>query len=181
MSQRYVLLDRDGTINVDTHYLSCPNSLALLPGVIIGLRQLQAMGFKLIVLTNQSGVARGYFDMNRVSAIHIRLATMLAAEGITLSRFYVCPHKPRDGCVCRKPRPGLVEQACSDYSFEPSKAYMIGDKASDIALGQTVGMKTILVRTGHGAEVELNRIVIPDFVANTIVEAAALIKSIQPC
>ncbi len=176
MTRRYVLLDRDGTINVDVHYLSHPDQLILLPGAAEGLRRLQVSGFGLIVLTNQSGVGRGYFDEARVMAIHAHLTAMLAAEGVTFDGFYVCPHGPEAGCICRKPRPGLVEKAAVEHGFDPRQTYMVGDKHADIALGRAVGAVTILVRTGYSATSEREGVIVPDFVADSLAEAAALIE-----
>lgn len=151
MPERYVLLDRDGTINVDRHYLSDPDELELLPGVVEGLRLLRRAGWGLIVVTNQSGIARGYFDEARLSHIHNRLREMLAGAGVPLDAVYHCPHGPADNCRCRKPRPGMIEQAAQEIRFEASAAVMIGDKPCDIELGHAVGATTILVRTGYGS------------------------------
>ncbi|VBB69560.1 D-glycero-D-manno-heptose 1,7-bisphosphate phosphatase [invertebrate metagenome] len=171
-----MFLDRDGTLNVDTHYLSHPDQLTLLPGVASGLRQLQAMKFGLIVLTNQSGVARGFFDESQVAAIHARLRAMLMAEGVRLDGFYICPHGPDDNCACRKPRPGLLQQVRCHHSFDSRQAYMIGDKEADIGMGQVAGMRTVLVRTGYGRESEYRGSITPDFVVDTLVEAASLVE-----
>ena len=113
MSKRFVLIDRDGTINVEKHYLSDPDQLELYPGIGPALKRLQDAGFGLAVLTNQSGIARGYFDLDRLTQIHDRLRALLAAEGVTVDGIYICPHGPDDDCACRKPLPGMVEQAQS--------------------------------------------------------------------
>ena len=134
-----VLLDRDGTINVEQNYLSDPDQLVLIDGVGAALRRLRALGFGLVVVTNQSGVARGYFDLATVTRIHDRLTALLAAEGVTLDGIYVCPHSPDDDCPCRKPRPGMVERAAADLGFDPRQAFLVGDSAVDITLGRTVG------------------------------------------
>ena len=181
--KRYVFLDRDGTLNVDTHYLFHPDQLILLPGVVPGLRLLQTMGFCLIVLTNQSGVARGYFNAAQVAAVHERLQSMLVAEGVMLDGFYFCPHGPNDDCLCRKPRQGLLDQVRCHHHFDPKQAYMIGDKASDITTGKIAGMRTILVRGADFVSVSSNTQIChkescttPDFSVNTLVEAAILIE-----
>jgi D-glycero-D-manno-heptose 1,7-bisphosphate phosphatase len=152
MSKRFVLIDRDGTINVEKHYLSDPDQLELYPGVGPALKRLRDAGFGLAVITNQSGVARGYFDLARLEQIHGRLRALLAAEGVTVDGIYICPHGPDDDCTCRKPLPGMVEQAVAEHGFDPAQAFMIGDKEVDVELGHAVGAVSFLVRTGHGAK-----------------------------
>ncbi|MGE5477764.1 MAG: D-glycero-beta-D-manno-heptose 1,7-bisphosphate 7-phosphatase [Bacteroidales bacterium] len=148
--KRFVLIDRDGTLNVEKHYLSDPDQLELYPGAAAALKRLRQAGFGIAVLTNQSGIARGYFDMARLEQIHDRLRALLAAEGVTLDGIYLCPHGPGDDCRCRKPLPGMVEQAVAEHGFDPAQGYMIGDKEVDVELGRAVGATTFLVRTGHG-------------------------------
>lgn len=152
--RRVVMLDRDGTINVDVHYLADPDHMRLLPGAASGLRRLRDAGFEFAVMTNQSGIAHGRVDPALLPAIHARLEALLAEEGVRLAGIYVCPHKPEDGCACRKPEPGLVRQAQRDIPFDPADSFMIGDKEADVDLGLAVGATPILVRTGHGAEAE---------------------------
>lgn len=149
-----VFLDRDGTIIFERNYLSDPKQVALLPGAVAGLRKLQSLGFRLVIITNQSGVARGYFDEDCVARVHQRLSQLLGAHGVNIDAVYYCPHHPADKCDCRKPRPGLLLRAAADFHFDPSQAYMIGDKVCDIEVGQAVGATTVLVRTGYGAEEE---------------------------
>lgn len=148
--RRFVLIDRDGTINVEKHYLSDPDQLELIPGVAQAMRRLQDNGFGLAVITNQSGIARGYFDLARLDAIHDRLRSLLAAEEVAVDGIYICPHGPGDDCDCRKPLPGMAEQAMAEHGFDPTRAVMIGDKEVDVELGLAIGAETFLVRTGHG-------------------------------
>ena len=177
MSQRrFVVLDRDGTINVEREYLSAPEQLELLPGAVCGLRHLRKLGLGLVVITNQSGVGRGYFDWARLDLIHQRLCALLAAEGIQLDGIYVCPHRPSDGCTCRKPQPELLEKAAREHHFKPSEAFVIGDKVIDIELGQQVGAITLLVRTGYGAQVAAQMAVTGDYVVDDLANAAAVIE-----
>src|ERR1700740_1318918 len=129
--QRFVLLDRDGTIIVERHYLSDPEWVELLPGAVSGLRQLSQMGLGLVVITNQSGIGRGFFDETRLELIHRRMSKLLAAEEVTLSGIYFCPHTPDTDCCCRKPRPGLVKQAARQLNFDLQDAFVIGDKPCD--------------------------------------------------
>ena len=106
------------------------------------------------IITNKSGVARGYFDLERLEQVHARLRELLAAEGATVDGIYICPHGPDDECACRKPLPGMIDQAAADHGFDPACAFVIGDKAVDIGLGQAVGATTFLVRTGYGRDYE---------------------------
>jgi D-glycero-D-manno-heptose 1,7-bisphosphate phosphatase len=152
--RRFVLLDRDGTITVERNYLSDPDEVELLPQVGAGLRRLAQNGLGLIVVTNQSGIARGYFNEQRLGEIHRRMNQLLAAEGVRLDAIYFCPHSPEENCGCRKPKPGMVEQAAREFGFDPRQTFVIGDKPCDIDLGHAVGATTLLVRTGYGAQIE---------------------------
>lgn len=152
--RRYVVLDRDGTVIVERHYLSDPAHVELIPGVAQALRHLRQMGLGLVVLTNQSGVGRGLFDAQRVEEIHQRMRALLDAEGVQLDGVFYCPHTPDDGCQCRKPEPGLLEQAATHLGFDPRECVVIGDKVCDIELGKRVGATTMLVRTGYGTQME---------------------------
>jgi len=171
-SRRFVLLDRDGTINIEKHYLSDPALLELYPGVASALRQLQASGFGLAVVTNQAGIAKGKITAAQLEAVHAKLVAMLAAEGVTLDGIYFCPHHPDHNCDCRKPQPGMVTQAVAELGFDPKQAFMIGDKGLDIDLGKAVGAATILVRTGYGAETERKKLASPDYIADGLPDAA---------
>lgn len=151
-TRRFVLIDRDGTLNVDTHYLSDPEQFELLPGAGAAIRSLNQAGLGVCVVTNQSGIARGYFDVARLNLIHERMRKLLAAEGAVVDGVYYCPHGPDEDCTCRKPLPGMVEQAVTDFGFDPAKAFVIGDKEVDVELGLGVGATTFLVRTGYGAQ-----------------------------
>ncbi len=176
-ARRFVLLDRDGTINIDKHYLRTPDQIELLPGAAEGLRQLSELGLGLVVVTNQSGVGRGFITVERLAELHARLETLLQAEGVSLDGIYFCPHDPeKENCTCRKPLTGMAEQAIRDHGFDPAQAFMIGDKGVDILLGQAIGATTVLVRTGYGAESERAGKVKADFVAPTLREAAQFIE-----
>lgn len=172
-SRRFVLIDRDGTLNVEKNYLSNPDQLELLPGAAKALRRLKDGGFGIAVVTNQSGIARGYFDMARLEAVHARLAELLAAEGVAVDGIYLCPHGPDDNCTCRKPLPGMVEQAVADHHFDPAQAFVIGDKEVDVELGLSVGATTFLVRTGYGRKyMDSTK---AHYVVDNVAAAAALI------
>ncbi len=151
---RFALIDRDGTINVEKDYLSDPGQLELIPGAASAIRNLKAAGFGVVVITNQSGIGRGFFTLERLGEVHARLTEMLAAEGASVDGIYICPHGPDDNCTCRKPLPGMVEQAVAEHGFDPGTAFVIGDKEVDVELGRTVGATTFLVRTGYGRNYE---------------------------
>jgi D-glycero-D-manno-heptose 1,7-bisphosphate phosphatase len=175
---RFVVLDRDGTINVERYYLADPNQLELIPGVVSALRQLRKMDLGLIVITNQSGVGRGFFDQLRLDLIHRRLHKVLRAEGVGLDGIYACPHSPEDDCPCRKPKTGLLELAAKELDFNPQASFVIGDKACDIEMGQRVGATTFLVRTGHDAQMAVGMTATPDFIVDDLWAAAQGIKGL---
>ncbi len=164
-----VVLDRDGTIVVDRGYLADPEGLAFLPGAPEGLRWFYEHGYRLIVITNQSAVGRGMLSPAGLEAIHARFQQMLAAVGVRVDRIYSCLHVPDEGCDCRKPRTGLLLQAAADRHFDPSKAIVIGDKASDVEMGRRVGATTILIGDDHDPMAQEAR---PDYITTTLLEAA---------
>jgi len=172
-----VVLDRDGTINVERHYLADPAQVELVDGAAEGLRHMRELGLELIVITNQSGVGRGYFSEPTLALIHDRLIQCLDAEGVQLSSIYVCPHVPADGCRCRKPGTALLEQAARERAFEPGDAFVIGDKPSDVELGRRAGSTTFLVRTGYGSAVA-GAAPGADFVVEDLREAARVIEGL---
>ena len=149
-----VFVDRDGTLIAERHYLCDPDQVELLPGVGEAVRRLNEAGVPVIVVTNQSGVARGYFGMDAVDRVNQRMAELLAAEGARLDDVYVCPHQSGDGCNCRKPAPGMVEAAAATWNIALADSFVIGDKPCDVDLGRVAGATAILVRTGYGAQWE---------------------------
>lgn len=156
--RRFALLDRDGTIIVDKVYLADPDAIEFAPGALEGLRLLRDAGFALVLITNQSGIARGYFDEATLEAVHDRLRALLAAEGLTLAAIFHCPHGPDDGCACRKPAPGMVWDAMRTLGFGPEDAIFIGDSDADMGAARAAGV--IGIRIG-GPEVGG----LPDFLA----------------
>ena len=174
--RRFVVLDRDGTINVEREYISHPDQIELLPGAAQGLRHLHRLGLGLVVISNQSGIGRGYFSWESLNLIHQRLCELLTAEGIQLDGIYVCPHSPGDGCTCRKPQPELLEKAAREHNFDPRKAFVIGDKKSDIELGQKVSAITLLICTGYDTQLALQLARISDYVIDNLANAAAVIE-----
>jgi D-glycero-D-manno-heptose 1,7-bisphosphate phosphatase len=176
--RRFVLFDRDGTLIVEKDYLSDPRDVELIPGAGAALQKLQQANWGLALVTNQSGIARGYFDVQRLTQVHDRLAQLLADFGVRLDGIYICPHGPDDGCDCRKPLPGLVEQARAVHGFDPRESWVVGDKDTDVRLAHAVGARSILVRTGYGRAHEA--LTDADFVVDNLLEAATLILSVDP-
>ena len=154
-----VFLDRDGTINEEIGYMDRLEKLRLIPCAAEAIRLINASGMKTVVVTNQSGIARGLFDEAFVFQVHTRLREMLRAEGAWIDAFYFCPHHPTEGrgdylrgCECRKPAPGLFLRAASELHLDPARSYMVGDTLEDIEAGARAGTQGILVRTGYGKE-----------------------------
>jgi D-glycero-D-manno-heptose 1,7-bisphosphate phosphatase len=152
---RAVFLDRDGTLNVEKDYLYKIEDFAFVSGVPQALKHLQDAGFLLVVVTNQSGVARGYYRLTDVEKLHRHLQTQLQKWDVQISAFYVCPHYPRGqgpyavDCACRKPRPGLLLRAADELEIDLGRSFMVGDKLSDAQAGQAAGCTALLVRSGH--------------------------------
>jgi D-glycero-D-manno-heptose 1,7-bisphosphate phosphatase len=153
-TRKFAVLDRDGTI-IELHpYLSRPDQVSLLPGTGQALRELRALGLGLVVVTNQSGIGRGYFGLEDLASVHVALGCLLRKEGVELDGVYFCPHTPDDDCNCRKPRCGLLDRAAREHGFEIAESFVIGDNVCDIELGAAAGATTFLVRTGYGEQVE---------------------------
>jgi D-glycero-D-manno-heptose 1,7-bisphosphate phosphatase len=150
MSQPAVFLDRDGTLNEEMGYINHLSRFRLLPQAVPAIRRLNAAGVKAVVVTNQSGAARGYFPASLVEEIHALLQKILAAGGAHLDGIYTCLHGPADGCACRKPRPALIKQAARDLDLDLSRSYLVGDRYKDVETAANAGVKGILVLTGYG-------------------------------
>lgn len=157
-TRKAVFLDRDGVINVEKGYVHRIRDFQLLPGVPRAIRLLNDAGFLVIVVTNQSGVARGYYSLDAVHRLHRHLDAELAPFGAHIDAYYVCPHHPEHGdaelkvgCSCRKPLPGMLEQASADFGIRMGESYMIGDKATDVAAGRAAGCRTLFIGTPSGA------------------------------
>lgn len=174
-SQRAVFLDRDGTIMEDSSYFGDLERVVLIPGAAAALKTLQDAGYRLFVITNQSGVGRGYFSREAVEAIHAHLDEYFAKAGVRFDRYYVCPHHPEDNCECRKPKPKFLLDAAGEYSLNLSRCFMVGDRESDIQAGINAGARTILVLTGAGRDMLAKQAVKPDVVAEDIRAAATWI------
>lgn len=152
---RAVFLDRDGTLIQEKEYLSRPDQVALLPGAGRALGRLREAGFKLFIVSNQSGVGRGFFTLADVGRVHARLADELAREGVGFDKIYVAPETPDAPSRGRKPLPQFLFDARDEFQLDLAQSYVIGDKLSDLQCGWNAGVKkSILVRTGYGKELE---------------------------
>lgn len=143
-------LDRDGTLTEERGYTRAPDDVVLLPGAGPAVRLLNARGVAAVVITNQSGVGRGYFTLEDLRAQHERLRSLLAGEGAVLDGIYACPHHPDDDCACRKPRTLLLERAAGDLDLDLGRSWSIGDREADVSLGVKGAAGGVLVRTGYG-------------------------------
>ncbi len=179
-----VFLDRDGTLIEERNYLDRLDLIAPFPGVAGALARLRDAGFALVLVTNQAGVARGYFDERFVRAAHEHLAALFARDGIVLDGYYYCPHHPegaveayRRTCRCRKPAPGMVEEAARDLDLDVARSFVIGDKWLDVELAKNTGARGILVRTGYGADMEAEppHGLQPFAIVDTLADAAEVI------
>ena len=149
---RAVLLDRDGVLNRDTeHGIRRIDELWVLPGAADAVRRLTGAGYRVLVLTNQSGIGRGQLSAEGLAEIHDALRREVEASGGRLDRFYVCPHHPDAGCECRKPAPGLIDQARREWGFEPAETWFVGDAVRDVDAALAAGCRPALVLTGKGA------------------------------
>lgn len=149
-------LDRDGTILVETNYLADPASAELIPGAAAALRRLQDAGFALVVVTNQSGIARGLYGERDYRLVDEHMRGLLRARGVEIDASYHCPHHPdyTGACDCRKPAPGLFLRAIRDLDLDAGRSWLIGDRLRDLEPAATLGARAILVRTGYGREEE---------------------------
>lgn len=152
MPSRALFLDRDGTLIVDTHYPRDPAVVQLLPGVVEALRRLQ-QDFRLVVISNQSGIARKLIFREEAEAVHARFVALFAAEGIAFAGYYYCPHGPEDGCACRKPLPGMLHAAAEDLDLDLPASIVVGDKRSDLDAGAAAGCRLTILMTDWPAVV----------------------------
>lgn len=166
MVARYVLLDRDGTIIKEQDYLRDPAGVELLPGAASGMRRILDAGWRIVIVTNQSGIGRGYYTESDYAAVNARLLELLSAEEVQVDGVYHCPHAPGMACDCRKPLTGMAEAAAHEHGFALDTCVVAGDKPADVELGRAIGAKSILVRTGYGRqhETECN----PDYIADDL-------------
>ena len=151
MSQRYVILDRDGTINVDSDdFIKLPEEWLPLPGSLAAIALLNRHGYKVVVISNQSGIARGLFDLATLEAIHVKMRQLTSDAGGKIEAIYFCPHGPDEACDCRKPKDGLFRRFAADTQADLSQTYAIGDSLRDLQAAEAAGARPILVKTGKG-------------------------------
>lgn len=158
MMERVIFLDRDGTLNREVNYLHRPEDLEFLPGVAEALRRFRDAGYRIVVVTNQAGVARGYYGEKDVELLHAYMNDILRRQGAGIDAFFYCPHHPEHGigkykkeCRCRKPGTGMFEMAEKLFEIDKAHSWMIGDKLIDVQAGINYGVHTVLVGTGYGA------------------------------
>lgn len=152
---KWLILDRDGVINYDSDaFIKSPEEWRPLPGSLEAMAALTRAGYRIVVITNQSGLARGLFDRDTLEAIHARFRSQLGAQGGAIEHIYFCPHGPDDNCACRKPRPGMFEQFAQDYHVDLGNVYAVGDSIRDLQAAQAAGARSALVRTGKGIKSE---------------------------
>jgi D-glycero-D-manno-heptose 1,7-bisphosphate phosphatase len=176
-SAKVVVLDRDGTIVIDRDYLDDPDELEFLAGAAEGLRRLHQRGHRLVVISNQSGVGRGLFTSERLEQINARFLQMVRAAGAELAGIYCCPHRPEEGCACRKPGTQLLVQAARELGFDPSHSIVIGDKSSDIELGRRVDAVTVLISSDSELAAQVDPA--PHYVAADLTAAARLVERLE--
>jgi D-glycero-D-manno-heptose 1,7-bisphosphate phosphatase len=156
---KLVILDRDGTINEDRDdFVKSPEEWVAMPGALEAIARLNHAGWHTVIATNQSGLARGLFDMAALNAIHARMNRELAAFGGRIDAVFFCPHGPDDGCLCRKPLPGMFETIAERYGIDLGAAHLVGDSLRDLQAGAAAGCATHFVRTGKGAELDTAQI-----------------------
>ncbi len=171
-----VFLDRDGTLMRDVDYCGDPRNVNIFPGVPVALGKLRNRGYKLIVITNQSGIGRGFFNEKQYRAVEEEVSRQLG-QGVIEGTYY-CPHLPGAGCKCRKPSPEMIFAAARDHNIDLARSFFVGDKQTDIDCGRNAGVKTVLVRTGYGNETAER---LADFVAPDLREAADFILGEALC
>jgi D-glycero-D-manno-heptose 1,7-bisphosphate phosphatase len=176
MTHPAVFLDRDGAINEEMGYINHVSRFVLLPGAAEGIRRLNEAGIKVVVVTNQSGAARGYFPEYLIDEVNAHMEGLLAEAGARLDGVYTCRHGPDAGCSCRKPRTGLIRQAMQELDLDASRSYLVGDRYKDVQTAANANIKGILILTGYGrGELEYlgpSQTVQPVYVAQDLMDAA---------
>jgi D-glycero-D-manno-heptose 1,7-bisphosphate phosphatase len=147
---RVLFLDRDGVVIADRHYISSPLQVSLIPNAAAAMARARRAGWRLIGISNQSGIGRGCYTETEFAAVQRRVDQLLAAAGTGFDAFYYCPHDPGAGCRCRKPQPGLLEEAARSFPFAAGRSWFVGDKVADMVLALAEGLGAIMVRTGQG-------------------------------
>jgi len=145
-----LFLDRDGVVNADRHYLSDPQQVEILPGVVEAMIKARKSGYWLVGVSNQSGLGRGRFTLDDFQAVMTELDRQLQRHGVSFDAFFYCPHAPSDDCSCRKPLPGMLQETSEHLTWTSAGSWVIGDKKSDVSLGRDAGLGGVLVLTGYG-------------------------------
>jgi len=190
MKRSAVFMDRDGTINEQMGYINHLSRFIILPGVAEAIRLLNENNFLAIIVSNQSGVARGYFPIELVHEMHATLNRALKVKDAVIDGIYFCPHYPRGDlaeycheCDCRKPKTGLIDQACENFDIDMSSSYVVGDRYTDMELARRSNLKGVLVETGYGlGDIEYllpNKSVKPDHIAKDLLGAVQWILDIE--
>lgn len=171
--EKVVFLDRDGTISKDSiNHIKSWDEFHFLPNAKQGLKLLNEQNFHIIIITNQSVIAREMVTPAELDSIHRNMIKEIEAAGGKIETIYYCPHYPDNGCSCRKPKPGLLLQAIKDHAIDPKQSYMVGDRIMDIEVGKSVGCKTILIKNELGI-IELQQSMVkPDYIARDLVDGA---------
>jgi D-glycero-D-manno-heptose 1,7-bisphosphate phosphatase len=188
--KKAVFLDRDGTINEEMGYINHASRFRVFEFVPEAIKILNQCNFLVFIVTNQSGVARGYFSEDLLKTLHKKLILKIEKEHAKIEKIYFCPHHPKEGlqkyridCNCRKPKPGMIEMAKKEYNIDLKNSYIIGDRYKDVQFGKSLGLKTIMVLTGYGlgeyTYQKSNWTEQPDRICNNLLEAANYIKSFQ--
>lgn len=172
MAKRAVLLDRDDTINKDVPYCARPEDFVLLPTVGEAIRLWNNAGLLVLVVTNQSGIGRGYFDHATLARIHEKMRADLAAHGARVDGIYYCPHRPEDRCACRKPATALAERAATEHGVDVKRSFVVGDRIAEVQMARQLGAKVAMVPSLRGKEELALLSDKPDFTAGTLLEAA---------
>ena len=187
MLSKVVFFDKDGTLVDDIPYNVDPDLIQLADGALEGLRLLQEQDYQLFVVTNQSGVARGYFEEKALTAVENRLQELLSAAGVHLSGFYYCPHHPEGNvpkysveCSCRKPQPGMLQKAALEHRINLASSWLVGDILNDVEAGNRAGCRTVLVDNGNETEWVMNPRRQPGFIVKNLYEAASTIVRESP-
>lgn len=173
--KKAVFIDRDGTLNHDPGFINRPEDFSFYEGAVKALKDISALGFKIFIVTNQSGLSRGYIKEEDLAKVHDKIYEELKKNGVDIADILVCPHLPEDNCLCRKPSPYMVKNAADKHGISLPDSFFIGDRESDIRTGRNAGCKTILVLTGNGKETLKKCGVKPDFVVEAIKDAVTVI------
>lgn len=183
MGEKAVFIDRDGTINVNTEYLNTIEEFEFYPGVCEGINKLNQAGFKIIVITNQSAIARDFLTEKKLKKIHKYMINQLKKYNAEVDDIYYCPHHPDENCDCRKPGTLLLEKAIREHNLDPKKSYMIGDRALDVIAAQKIKAKGIIVPEPKNRENALKEMkekqVKPDYLCDSFKKAVSWILSEQ--